>query len=144
MANVNSIIKEDNTFLGRGWKFPVTFTRGNNGAELVENEEDIKESLLILLTTIAGERLLRPDYGAGMENMVFEPLNVTTITMISNRVKRSVLFHEPRVKVEDISLVPDNLNGSFQITVEYTVISTNKRTNLVFPYYINEGTNLQR
>jgi phage baseplate assembly protein W len=122
----------------------VTFAKGNNGVALVENEEDIRESLIILLTTIAGERILRPDYGAGLENMVFEPLSVTTSTMISNQMKRSILFHEPRVKVENINLESDNFNGFITITIEFTIISTNRRSNLVFPYYLNEGTNLEQ
>lgn len=131
-----------NSFLGRGWGFPVTFTKGNNGVTLSEDEEDIRESLIILLTTSLGERVMRPDYGANMEDMLFESINVTTASMIINRLKRAILFHEPRVKVKDIDMVPDVGNGLIQVTVDYTIIATNTRTNLVFPFYLNEGTNI--
>ena len=57
---------DENTFLGRGWSFPPTFTRGDNGVTLVDEVEDIKQSLIILLSTIKGERIMQPDYGANM------------------------------------------------------------------------------
>lgn len=107
-----------------------------------QDEEDIRESLMILLTTVAGERLLRPEYGAGMDNLMFEPLSVTTATIIINRIRRSIIKFEPRVKVEDIELLPQLLEGRVDITLSYTVISTNRRNNLVFPYYLNEATNV--
>ncbi len=133
---------ENNSFLGRGWAFPVTFNKGGHGVRLSENEKDIKESLMILLTTTMGERVMRPDYGANLEDMLFESINVTTATIIINRLKRAILFHEPRVKVHDIDMVPDVASGLIEVTIDYTVISTNSRTNLVFPFYLNEGTNI--
>ena len=132
----------DNSFLGRGWSFPVTFSKGSNTVELCEDEKDIKESLIILLTTSLGERVMRSDYGANLEDMLFESLNVTTATIIANRLKRAILFHEPRVKADDIDMVPDPVNGLVQVTVSYTIKATNTRTNLVFPFYLNEGTNI--
>lgn len=136
MADINS-------FLGRGWAFPVTFTKGSNTVVMSEDEKDIEESLIILLTTSLGERVMRPDYGANLEDMLFESINVTTATIIINRLKRAILFHEPRVKVNDIDMVPDIANGFIEVTVDYFIISTNTRTNLVFPFYLNEGTNVK-
>ena len=133
---------ENNSFLGRGWAFPVAFNKGGHSVQLSENEKDIKESLVILLTTTMGERVMRPDYGANLEDMLFETINVTTATIIINRLKRAMLFHEPRVKVHDIDMVPDIANGLIEVTIDYSVIATNSRTNLVFPFYLNEGTNI--
>ena len=135
-------MEENNSFLGRGWTFPVTFKYESCTVEMSENEKDIKESLVILLTTSLGERVMRPGYGANLEDLLFESINVTTATMIINRLKRAILFHEPRVKVQDIDMVPDRVNGRMEVTVEYTIIATNTRTNLVFPFYLNEGTNV--
>ncbi len=135
-------MEENNSFLGRGWTFPVTFKDESCTVEMSENEKDIKESLVILLTTSLGERVMRPGYGANLEDLLFESINVTTATMIINRLKRAILFHEPRVKVQDIDMVPDHVNGRMEVTVEYTIIATNTRTNLVFPFYLNEGTNV--
>ncbi len=131
---------EKNTFLGRGWAFPVTFIREASQVQLVENEEDIRESLIILLNTTIGERVLRPEYGANMEDLLFEALNVTTATMITNRIKRAILFHEPRVKVEEIDMRPDFQEGRVEVLISYFIISTNNRQNLVYPYLFTEAT----
>lgn len=133
---------EQNSILGRGWAFPVSFSEKSNTVELSEEEQDIRESLVILLTTSLGERVMRPGYGANMEDLLFESLNVTTASIITNRLKRAILFHEPRVKASNIDMVPDPTGGRIEITVEYTIIATNTRTNLVFPYYLEEGTNI--
>ncbi|MEO1053668.1 MAG: GPW/gp25 family protein [Bacteroidota bacterium] len=143
MADENLNIN-DNSFLGRGWAFPVTFTKGSYTAELSEDEQDIKESLIILLSTSLGERVLRDDYGANLEDMLFEGISVTTATIIINRLKKGIKFHEPRVKVEDIDMVPDVVNGLIEVTIIYKIIATNTRTNLVFPFYLNEGTNIEQ
>jgi phage baseplate assembly protein W len=133
---------EKNTFLGRGWAFPVTFLRDAAQVSLVENEEDIRQSLIILLNTTIGERVLRPDYGANMEDLLFEALNVTTATMITNRIGRAILFHEPRVKVEEIDMRPDFQEGRVEVLISYFIISTNNRQNLVYPYLFIEATDV--
>lgn len=135
---------EKNTFLGRGWAFPVTFLRESSQVSLVENEEDIRQSLIILLNTTIGERVLRPEYGANMEDLLFEALNVTTATMITNRIKRAILFHEPRVKVEEIDMKPDFQEGRVEVLISYFIISTNNRQNLVYPYLFIEATDVPK
>lgn len=135
---------EKNTFLGRGWAFPVTFLPEASQVNLVENEEDIRQSLIILLNTTIGERVLRPDYGANMEDLLFEALNVTTATMITNRIKRAILFHEPRVKVEEIDMRPDFQEGRVEVLISYFIISTNNRQNLVYPYLFIEATDVTK
>lgn len=135
---------EKNTFLGRGWAFPVTFHRESFQVNLVENEEDIRQSLIILLNTTIGERVLRPEYGANMEDLLFEALNVTTATMITNRIKRAILFHEPRVKVEEIDMRPDFQEGRIEVLISYFIISTNNRQNLVYPYLFIEATDVPK
>ncbi|MBN7809920.1 GPW/gp25 family protein [Algoriphagus sp. H41] len=135
---------EKNTFLGRGWAFPVTFLPEASQVNLVENEEDIRQSLIILLNTTIGERVLRPDYGANMEDLLFEALNVTTATMITNRIKRAILFHEPRVKVEEIDMRPDFQEGRVEVLISYFIISTNNRQNLVYPYLFIEATDVSK
>lgn len=134
---------EHKSILGRGWAFPVSFRKGSNTVELSEEEQDVRESLIILLKTALGERVMQPDYGANMEDLVFESINVTTASLITNRLKRAILFHEPRVKASNIDMEPDPDNGFIEVTVEYTIIATNTRTNLVFPYYLDEGTNIE-
>lgn len=133
-----------NNFLGRGWSFPVSFHRESSQVILSENEEDIRQSLIILLNTRIGERVLRPAYGANMDDLLFEALHVTTATMISNRIKRAILFHEPRIKADEIDMRPDYQIGRVDILISYTILATNNRKNLVYPYLFIEATDVPK
>ncbi|MEM1407418.1 MAG: GPW/gp25 family protein [Bacteroidota bacterium] len=133
---------ESKAFLGRGWKFPVSFKKGYKGTELSQYEQDIKESLIILLSTIRGERVMNPGYGTNVRDLIFEPLDVSTGTLVAEEVKKAILIHEPRVFVDKITPIQEELNGFLELTIDYIIISTNTRSNLVFPFYQNEGTNI--
>jgi uncharacterized protein len=111
---------------------------------MVDEEEDIKQSLIILLSTIKGERIMQPDYGANMEDLLFEPLNVSFAKRMSDTIERAILFFEPRIKTEDINFNQDYENGLVEIRIEYLVIATNNRRNIVYPYYLNEGTDIAK
>lgn len=137
-------MKEKNTYLGRGWAWPVSFQEEVAQVALAENEEDIRQSLIILLNTSIGERVLRPEYGANMEDLLFESLNVTTATLISNRIKRAILFHEPRIRVIQVDLRPDYQAGRIDVLVEYLILATNNRRNLVYPYLFIEATDISQ
>ncbi len=136
-------MEEEKSFLGRGWAFPVSFSLESQQVRLAENEEDIQQSLVILLNTTLGERVMRPDFGANMEDLLFEALNVTTANMIANRIKQAILYHEPRVKTEDIDLRPNYNEGRIEVIVSYLIIATNNRRNLVYPYLFTEATDLK-
>ncbi|WP_439488099.1 GPW/gp25 family protein [Algoriphagus sp.] len=136
-------MEEEKSFLGRGWAFPISFSLESQQVRLAENEEDIQQSLVILLNTTLGERIMRPDYGANMEDLLFEALNVTTANMIANRIKQAILYHEPRVKTEDIDLRPNYNEGRIEVIVSYLIIATNNRRNLVYPYLFTEATDLK-
>ncbi|GMQ30005.1 GPW/gp25 family protein [Algoriphagus confluentis] len=135
-------MKEKNTYLGRGWAWPVSFQQEVGQVSLAENEEDIRQSLIILLNTSMGERVLRPEYGANMEDLLFESLNVTTATLISNRIQRAILFHEPRIRVIQVDMRPDYQGGRIEVLVEYLILATNNRRNLVYPYLFIEATDI--
>jgi uncharacterized protein len=137
--------KELNSFLGRGWAFPPEFNWDSKTALLVENETDIEQSLLILLSTAVGERVLRPDYGADVSDMLFEAINANTVGRITDRIRRAILFHEPRIKLEELKFYKDQdeeNNGIIKLILEYTIISTNTRNNLVYDYYETEATDI--
>ena len=142
MNNENKNKIDNKGFLGRGWKFPVEFKRGVNSASLVQHEQDIRESLIILLTTIRGSRLLRPGYGTSVRTLIFEPLDANTATYISEEIKKAILIHEPRVFVDKVEAIQESLNGTLQVSIDYTIIASNTRSNLVFPFYLIEGTNI--
>jgi phage baseplate assembly protein W len=133
---------DENTFLGRGWSFPPTFRKGENGVDMVEEEEDIKQSLKILLSTIKGERIMVPDYGSNMEELLFEPLTVSFSKRMAVALERAILFYEPRIKTDDIRFRQDTAEGLVELSIDYTIIATNSRRNIVYPYYKNEGTDI--
>ena len=137
-------MEDNNSFLGRGWAFPVSFAAGGNSVEMVENEEDIEQSLRILLSTMKRERVMLPDYGVNLKEMIFEPLSTSTATRLTNRIGRAILFHEPRITLDGITYDQDVNQGLIIINIEYTIVATNTRTNLVYPFYFNEGTDLEQ
>ena len=132
-----------NSFLGQGWAFPPTFNFERGTTELLENEKDIIESIKIILGTIPGERVMFPTFGCPIWKFVFESNNATQMTMLKDAVYDALLFNEPRIKVEKIE-IEDNTyeQGLINIHVLYTVIITNTRSNIVYPFYFKEGTNL--
>lgn len=130
-------------FLGTGWGFPPEFLKGNNEVIMTSEEEDIKKSLHILLTTKLGERVMLPEYGCNLEELLFEKLNRTLITYVSELIETAILYHEPRIDVLGIDISEtDVLEGKLIIAIDYKVRATNSRTNFVFPFYKEEGTNI--
>jgi phage baseplate assembly protein W len=134
---------QQDDFLGKGWSFPPTFIPAMQGVQMTEKEEDINRSLQILLTTRVGERIMQPKYGCNMDEMVFEPLSTTTKTIMIDKIQTSILYFEPRIDVSAISMNTTNeLEGEILIEIEYIIRATNNRFNFVFPFYVNEGTEL--
>ena len=135
--------EQNKNFLGRGWSFPPTFEASSGTVKMLEGEEDIRSSLEILLATTLGERVMLPGYGCNLEELLFENLNTTTKTIIADKIKTSILYHEPRIDAEKIKLdTLSELNGVVLIEVTYRVRSTNSRFNFVFPFYREEGTDI--
>lgn len=110
---------------------------------MLEEEADIVSSLEVLLTTARGERVLLPQYGCNLEELVFESLDTRMKTLIADKVESAILYHEPRIELERIRLDDTReLEGVVLIEVAYRVKSTNSRFNFVFPYYRLEGTDI--
>lgn len=131
------------SFLGRGWGFPPEFSKNTKSVLLTEDEEDIEKSLEILLSTRLGERIMLPDYGCNLDELLFKPLNLTLKTYVIDLIKTAILYHEPRIDVEKIRIEPSTDNdGLLLINIDYRVRVTNSRKNLVFPFYQSEGTEI--
>lgn len=130
-------------FLGTGWSFPPTFRRSAKGVVMTSGQEDIDRSLEILLSTALGERVMLPDYGSNMEEMLFEPIDTGLQTLIFDRIKTAILYYEPRIEVEDLVLDTDRAaEGMLIITIAYRVRATNSRFNYVYPFYLTEGSQI--
>jgi len=136
-------MENNKSFLGTGWSFPPEFAKVNNTVVMTSNEEDIKKSLEILLATRLGERIMQPTYGCNLEELMFKPLNLTLKTFVIDLIKTAILYHESRIDVEKIDIDPTNeLEGELLILVDYRIRATNSRSNLVFPFYKVEGTDV--
>ncbi len=130
-------------FLGRGWSFPPEFKKASKSVEMLEEEKDIESSLEILLSTRIGERIMQPEYGCNLDHMVFENMNLTMITYIKDLVTNAILYHEPRIELEEVKVdTSREYEGILLIVLNYRVKATNSRYNFVYPYYKNEGANL--
>lgn len=131
-------------FLGTGWAFPPSFEKGStHSVVMVSDDADIKESIRIILTTRVGERIMQPTFGSDVDRLVFEPLNLSLVTLVKDIIEKSLLVYEPRIAVEHIDINQEaQLDGVLQISIDYVVRTTNTRNNIVFPFYLNEGNNI--
>ncbi|RQS65778.1 hypothetical protein DID96_25465 [Burkholderia sp. Bp8963] len=130
-------------FLGRGWSFPPDFNGPVPGVTMLEDEVDVASSLQILLSTMPGERVMQPLYGCNLSELLFETLDTRLKTLVADKVESAILYYEPRVAVESVVLDDSRaLEGVLLIQVVYTVRSTNSRFNFVYPYYLQEGTDI--
>ena len=127
-------------FLGRGWAYPVAVNVARDDVALAEHEEDVRQAVLIILETGRGERVMRPDFGAGLRDFLFEPVNTTTLALLRHRVEESLVTWEPRIRLERVDVAPaPGVRGRVDITIEYRVRATNTFYNLVYPFYVQEG-----
>ncbi len=110
---------------------------------MVSDENDIWESLRILLGTIPGERIMHPTYGCGLGSLTFENISEHFITEIKDVIERAILFFEPRISLNSIEVTTTRqLEGVVEILLDYNIRATNTRSNMVYPFYFAEGTNI--
>ena len=135
----------EKSFLGKGWSFPPTFDRKLGDVQMVTMEEDIKQSLEIYFSTKLGERIMRNDYGCFLHSQVFELANESLIQGLSKELERSINVFEPRILITKIRATKtDSSEGLIEINVAYEIRATNNRSNIVFPFYLNEGTSIKK
>ena len=136
--------ENEKSFLGTGWGFPPTFTKEGKGVVMISDEEDINSSLAILLSTRVKERVMRPTYGCDLSDLLFEPMNLTMLTYMKGLVNDAIIEFEPRIKLLDLGLEAEQMEGRVTISVEYEIRGTNSRFNFVYPFYIQEGSNIEK
>ncbi|HEY8550348.1 MAG TPA: GPW/gp25 family protein [Vicinamibacterales bacterium] len=126
-------------FLGVGWAFPLRLA-ADGALDTAIHEEDIRESIRIILGTRRNERVMRPDFGAGLEDFVFEPVSSTTVEAVKQRVKEALIDWEPRIDVEKVEVTTEPaLRDRLLVSIDYRVRATNTHYNLVYPFYLGEG-----
>lgn len=123
-------------FIGRGISFPM---RVDDAGSIATNQGvgDVDSSIRMVLTTAPGERLMRPDFGCKIWELLFEPINANTLGLMGEAVREAISRWEPRIELDDVRIDSDNRdNGEVQIHVLYTVRTTNDKRNLVYPFYV--------
>jgi len=127
-------------YLGTGWKFPVR-VNPSGGLSWSVGEQSVEEAIWIILGTAIGERQMLPNFGCGIHDLVFAPNNSTTQTNVSHLVKQALSQGEPRIDVLNVSVSagPDQAN-MLLIRVDYRIRSNNAMSNMVYPFYVTEGS----
>ena len=129
----------DRAFLGVGWRFPVQVTP-TGGLATSSLEQKIEESVYLILSTGKRERLMLPDFGCGIHDLVFAPDDAATIAEVTATVRESLVRYEPRIDVMSVDVTPAPGEPNLMlIRVDYRIRANNARANLVYPFYITEG-----
>ncbi|WP_219837879.1 GPW/gp25 family protein [Paenibacillus sp. R14(2021)] len=128
-------------FLGRGWKFPIEVDPTTGRIKTAEKEDDIAEAIRIILGTSKGERVMRPDFGCGIHEFVFETTDETTLRLLETNIQEAIRIWEPRVHEVEVHAETDGIHaGKLMLHISYVVRSTNNLFNQVYPFYLEEGT----
>ncbi len=131
--------RNSKAFLGVGWAFPLALAPDATVATAVF-EEDIAQAIRIILGTTPGERVMRPDFGAGLDDFLFEPASATTVERVRVRVETALTDWEPRIDLSEVKvMIASTLRNRLDIDVHYRIRATNTLHNLVYPFYLDEG-----
>lgn len=126
-------------FLGTGWSYPVQTDKQGN-IKMEEGEDNIEQSVRLILSTAKGERVMRPEFGCDIHDQVFSSLSPATLNRIEESVRSALVRWEPRIDVESVDATPDDNNpNKVLVGIEYWIQRTNSRSNMVYPFFVQEG-----
>ncbi|MGI9303719.1 MAG: GPW/gp25 family protein [Gammaproteobacteria bacterium] len=124
-------------FLGSGWQFPVGLDK-NGHVKVAHADDNIRQSIWTILGTSPGERVMRPEFGCGIHDLVFGVNNAGLAGRVAEAVRDALVTWEHRIDVLDVSAIPDpGKPNLLLIEINYQVRSTNSRFNLVYPFYLD-------
>jgi uncharacterized protein len=126
-------------FLGVGWNFPLMLEKNNSRIAKAAYEESVRQAIWIILATAPGERVMRPDFGCGIHDLVFEVSSAGTATRLASHVRQALVRWEPRIDVMNVQVTSGEDRAVLFIGIEYKVRATNNSFNLVYPFYL-EGS----
>jgi phage baseplate assembly protein W len=121
-------------FIGSGWSFPAAINR-TGSVRLVSGTDEVDGAIRMILSTVPGERVMRPEFGCAMWEMLFAPLTAGTLGLIEQMVREALDRWEPRITVENVLATAEQATGTVHIVIGYRIRSTNDVRNLVFPFY---------
>jgi uncharacterized protein len=125
-------------FLGVGWQFPITGDAQTADIALARYEASIHQAIWLILSTAPGERVMRPDFGCGLHNLVFAVNSAGTAAQVASEVRQALLRWEPRIEALEVMVTTDASEPTrLLIDIGYRVRATNNRFNLVYPFYLD-------
>jgi uncharacterized protein len=131
----------DASFLGRGWAFPVRVDPRTGRIATVAEEDDIRQAIWIILSTAKGERVMRPDFGCGIHDLIFDSVSTVTAGLLENHVREALIRYEARIEVVRLDVrTAEADRGRLLLELHYRVRRTNHEFNLVYPFFLSEGT----
>ena len=134
---------DSKSFLGRGFAFPFRVEAGTGKVAMVSHEEDIRQSVELILHTYRGERVMRPDFGARVQDYLFAENTKETGFALENEIRQALIDWEPRIDNSEVEAHADGTRASLTVSISYRVRSTNNMFNVVYPFYTLEGTGME-
>lgn len=135
---MDNLTPQSKDFMGSGLAFPLKVNAQTGRFVMSRYEDNIHESVRLILQTYQGERVMRPDFGAVAENVLFTDLNAAALTDMENRVREALEEHEPRITNVSVKALREN-RGELNVEISYTVRTTNNLYSKVYPFYVLEG-----
>lgn len=133
--------RDGKSFLGTGWKFPIEVDEATGRIRMSSYEENIEESVRIIVGTQKGERMMEPEFGSRLREYSFSAVDYTTLNAIKNEVEGALTRWEPRITDVHAAVSDERIDeGILEINISYVIRATNNLFNLVYPFYISEGT----
>jgi len=126
-------------FLGIGTGFPLRLDPQTGVFLRAEYEESVRESILVILGTAKGERVMRPDFGCGIHDLVFQNLSAGTMGRVQQAVREALLRLEPRIDLTEVVVRKGEADNVLEVHIQYEVRATNNAFNLVYPFYLQQG-----
>jgi phage baseplate assembly protein W len=135
------VADQNKDFLGRGWATPMALDPVTGFVAFAEYEEDIRQAIRIIVETAPGERVMRPDFGCGIHDLVFASPDSNTLQRVQSVIEDALRKHEARIDALSVVVQydPQASDGRLWIELEYRVRKTNQLGNFVFPFYFSEG-----
>ncbi len=135
MVDSNENQQNSDNFVGKGFSFPLAMNVQGN-LTLSGYNQNIEESIRIILGTRLGERVYRPDFGSRLSELVFAPMNTQTLLMVRLYVREALERWEPRITIDGVYTEPDPTEGRLDITIQYHIKENYDLRNIVFPFYL--------
>lgn len=125
-----------NNVVGKGWAFPPKIGE-RDMMRMAEDDADIRQAIRIILGTALGERVMRPDFGCRIHELIFWPANQETATLAERYVREALLRWEPRIRIESIVATPGGSRyGEIQIEISYEIKSRHDKHSMVYPFFL--------